>query len=370
MAKPIDKSQIMKLISVWSEELGFDALSVATLDLEADSIELTFWLKQGLQGTMGYMSKNLEKRSDPKKLFPGTLSVISARIQYRSESLSKDRIILGNDTKAFISRYALGRDYHKTVRSRLKKLGKKLESKIGRYGHRVFSDSAPVLERALARNAGLGWIGKNTMLIDPKAGSYFFLGEIFTDLKLPETNIRIENKCGSCSKCLDVCPTNAFVSPYKLDARKCISYLTIESKDEIPIDLRPLIGNRIFGCDDCQLICPWNKFAKLSSLSDFNIRNGLDDVSLIKLFLMNYSEFQTITLGSALRRITHEQWLRNIAVSLGNAEANKDIIQALAVRTNHKSDLVRNHVNWAINEQKKKLLNETKTNNCSLNLIG
>ena len=346
--------EIKRLLIEWSKELGFDALSVGKLDLDEDVRKLRVWLKNGFQGTMKYMSANLDKRANPKSLFPGTLSVISVRMSYRTESLVTDRRILANDAKGFISRYALGRDYHKTVRSRLKTLGNRLEAKIGSFGYRVFSDSAPILERSLARNAGLGWVGKNTMLIHPKAGSYFFLGELFTDLDIPYSNKRVENKCGPCSKCINICPTNAIIGPYQIDARKCISYLTIESKEEIPIELRPLLGNRIFGCDDCQIICPWNKFAKISKISDFDSRHGLNNIDLIKLFLMDSKEFQRISLGSPIKRISYEQWLRNIAVALGNAKASKDIIQTLRTRSNHESDLVRKHVNWAINEQQRK----------------
>jgi len=351
----VNTARVKRLLSEWAKEFGFDQLSVGQLDLDKDVRELHLWLEKGFQGTMKYMGNNLDKRANPKRLFPGTLSVISVRMPYRMEPLAKDRSILADDTKAFISRYALGRDYHKTVRARLKKLGKRLESEIGSFGYRVFSDSAPILERGLARNAGLGWIGKNTMLIHPKAGSYFFLGEIFTDLNIPHCNVRIENKCGPCTKCINICPTKAIVGPYQIDARKCISYLTIESKEEIPLELRPLIGNRIFGCDDCQIICPWNKFAKTSRIGDFDSRHNLDNISLIKLFLMDSKEFEKISLGSPIKRISHEQWLRNIAVALGNAKANKDIIQTLGTRSNHNSDLVRKHVSWALSEQKRKL---------------
>ena len=366
----IDTEQIIKLLTLWSSELGFDKLSITGIDLTDNAEALSFWLSSGMHGSMSYMSRNYDKRLNPQNLFSGTLSIISVRMQYRKEGVCKDKRLLTENHKAFISRYALGRDYHKTMRSRLKVLGKNLESEIGDYGYRVFTDSAPILERAIAKNAGLGWVGKNTMIIDPTAGSYFFLGEIFTDLKLPKTKTRVNNHCGTCTKCIEICPTKAIVAPYKLDARRCISYLTIESKDEIPIEFRPLIGNRIFGCDDCQIYCPWNKFAKKSDVQDFEYRNELNDIDLITLLLIDRLEFDRITQGSALRRISHEQWLRNIAVSLGNAEANPDIIQALSVRLNHESDLVRKHVKWALHEQRKKIKNETRTNNCTIDSIS
>jgi len=368
--KDIDAKQIIERLTLWSSELGFDRLSITDIDLSDNAEALSFWLSNGMHGSMSYMSRNYDKRLNPNNLFSGTLSIISARMQYRKENIDKDKNLLKEDHKAFISRYALGRDYHKTLRSRLKVLGKNLESEIGSYGYRVFTDSAPILERAIARNAGLGWIGKNTMLIDQTAGSYFFLGEIFTDLQLPRTKTRVANHCGTCNKCIEICPTKAIVAPYKLDARRCISYLTIESKDEIPIEFRPLIGNRIFGCDDCQIFCPWNKFAKKSDIQDFDYRNELNDIDLIRLLLIDRSEFNRITQGSALRRISYEQWLRNVAVSLGNAKANSDIIQALTVRLNHKSDLVRKHVRWALQEQRKKIKDETKPNNCTIDSIS
>ena len=366
----IDTQQIIELLTLWSSELGFDRLSITGIDLTDNAEALSFWLSKEMHGSMGYMNKNYDKRLNPDNLFPGTLSIISARMQYRKEDVGRDKNLLTKDNKAFISRYALGRDYHKTIRSRLKVLGKNLESEIGNYGYRVFTDSAPILERAIARNAGLGWVGKNTMLIDPTAGSYFFLGEIFTDLQLPKTKTRVANHCGTCTRCIEICPTKAIVAPYKLDARRCISYLTIESKGEIPEEFRPLIGNRIFGCDDCQIFCPWNKFAKKSDVKDFDYRHALNDIDLIKLLLIDRTEFDRITQGSALRRISYEQWLRNVAVSLGNARANPDIIQALNVRLNHKSDLVRKHVKWALQEQRKKIRNETKPNNSTINPIS
>ncbi len=366
----IDAGQIIKYLNSWSSELGFDKLSISGINLTDDAEALSFWLSKGMHGSMRYMSKNHDKRLNPDNLFPGTLSIISVRMQYRTEDIGKDKTLLTEDKKAFISRYALGRDYHKTIRSRLKTLGRNLEAEIGSYGYRVFTDSAPVLERAIARNAGLGWVGKNTMLIDPTAGSYFFLGEIFTDLQLPKTKTRVANHCGTCTKCIEVCPTKAIVAPYKLDARRCISYLTIESKGEIPIEFRPLIGNRIFGCDDCQIFCPWNKFAKKCDIQDFDYRHGLNDINLIKLLLIDRSEFDRITQGSALRRISHEQWLRNVAVSLGNAKPNPDIVQALSVRLNHESDLVRKHVKWALQQQRKKIRNETKCNNSTIHSIS
>lgn len=331
-----------------AEQLGFAQIAVASLELEIDDARLQRWLERGFHGSMQYLERNRDKRREPEKLVPGTLSVISARLDYLTESPQASWAALDDPARAYISRYALGRDYHKTLRGRLRQLAEHLRERIGPFGYRVFTDSAPVLERALARNAGLGWIGKHTNLIERENGSFFFLGEIFTDLALPVTAAPPRDHCGSCTRCIDICPTAAIVAPYVLDARRCISYLTIESREPIPEDLRPLIGNRIFGCDDCQLICPWNRYAKLTAIDDFAPRHGLDSRELIDLFNLDEHEFDELTRGSALRRINHEQWLRNIAVALGNAPSSPALVAALQRRRDHASALVREHVEWAL----------------------
>ncbi|MEX2480646.1 MAG: tRNA epoxyqueuosine(34) reductase QueG [Gammaproteobacteria bacterium] len=334
----------------WAKQLGFAEIAVASLELEGDDARLQRWLERGFHGSMQYLERNRDKRLEPEKLVPGTLSVISARMDYLTEMPQAAWDVLEDPARAYISRYALGRDYHKTLRGRLRRLAEQLSERIGPFGYRAFTDSAPVLERALARNAGLGWIGKHTNLIERENGSFFFLGEIFTDLALPVTAVPPRDHCGSCTRCIDICPTAAIVAPYVLDARRCISYLTIESREAIPEDLRPLIGNRIFGCDDCQLVCPWNRYASLTAIEDFAPRHGLDASQLIDLFNLDEHEFDELTRGSALRRINHEQWLRNIAVALGNAPSSPALVAALERRRDHASALVREHVGWALEQ--------------------
>ncbi len=316
-------------LRAWATELGFQQLAVAPLELDADHARMDDWLRRGLHGSMAYLERNGDKRAQPERLVAGTLSVISVRVDYLKASPQAAIDTLRQPGTAYIARYALGRDYHKTLRSRLKRLAERLQAQIGTFGYRVFSDSAPVLERALARNAGLGWIGKHTNLIDRETGSMFFLGEIFTDLDLPADVAQPVDHCGTCRRCIDVCPTQAITAPYELDARRCISYLTIESKAAIPVEFRAAIGNRVFGCDDCQLFCPWNRYAKLSPLDDFEPRHGLDQADLCQLFLHSEAEFEVLTRGSAIRRISHEQWLRNLAVALGNAPRSAGVIAAL-----------------------------------------
>jgi epoxyqueuosine reductase len=332
----------------WADELGFQRLSVSNLELEVDHARMDAWLKRGLHGSMAYLERNSEKRRAPQELVSGTLSVISVRADYLTQTPTEAIAVLEQPQLAYISRYALGRDYHKTIRARLQQLAKRLEAHIGPFGYRVFTDSAPVLERALARKAGLGWVGKHTNLIDREDGSMFFLGEIYTDLQLPMDLVEAPDLCGSCVRCIDVCPTGAITAPYELDARLCISYLTIESKESIPEALRPAIGNRIFGCDDCQLHCPWNRYAKLTPLADFAPRHGLESAQLVELFALTASEFDEMTRGSAVRRISHEQWLRNIAVALGNAPTSDGVVAALHGRSDHTSEMVREHVAWAL----------------------
>ena len=341
-------TQALGGLEQWARELGFAHCAVARLDLAADNAHLANWLAANYHGSMAYMRDRASLRAAPANLVPGTLSVIALRMDYLPEPLYKAWAQLENTEGAYIARYALGRDYHKTIRQRLQQLAERLGELIGPFGFRVFSDSAPVLERALARNAGLGWIGKHTNLIARRDGSLFLLGEIYTDLLLPTSSVEETDHCGTCSRCIDVCPTAAIIAPYRLDARRCISYLTIESADSIPEDLRPLLGNRVFGCDDCQLVCPWNRYARQSEVVDFAPRHGLDSASLVELFAWSAADFEQRTRGSPLRRISHEQWLRNLAVGLGNAPSSPAVLAALTARSAHPSALVREHVAWAL----------------------
>ncbi|MEL7044000.1 MAG: tRNA epoxyqueuosine(34) reductase QueG [Pseudomonadota bacterium] len=334
-------------IRAWAKELGFAQLGVSDIDLSEHEPYLQRWLAAGHHGGMEWMAAHGNKRSRPDELVPGTLRVLSLRMDYLPAG--HDPVALLDDPeRAYISRYTLGRDYHKLVRGRLAKLARRIEAELGGGRYRAFVDSAPVLERALAERAGLGWIAKNTMLINSDAGSWFFLGEIYTDLPLEPDPPQTGKHCGSCRACLDVCPTQAFVGPFELDARRCISYLTIEHKGSIDEELRPLMGNRVFGCDDCQLVCPWNKFAQRSPEDDFQPRHGLDAADLVDLFLWDEETFARNTEGSALRRIGHDRWLRNIAVALGNGPATGKSIAALNGRREHPSALVREHVEWAL----------------------
>jgi epoxyqueuosine reductase len=330
--------------------LGFQALGVAAVDLSGDADKLRAWLALGAHGEMDYMARHGSKRWMPAELVPGTLSVISARMNYWPADSAGALSVLGNPGLGYVSRYALGRDYHKLLRSRLQKLADAIGARIGPFGYRVFVDSAPVLEKPLARNAGLGWVGKHTNLIARDAGSYFFLGEIYIDLPLPP-DAPVEDHCGSCSRCLDACPTGALPAPYRIDARRCISYLTIELHGPIPVELRPMLGNRIYGCDDCQLVCPWNKYARLAGEPDFRARHGLDASSLLDLFGWDEPTFLARTEGSAIRRIGHRRWLRNIAVALGNAPRDAAIIEALKARAEHADETVREAVQWALERQ-------------------
>lgn len=343
----IDGTEMLAQIRGWAVELGFAELGVTDVDLSEHAQHLQHWLDAGYQGEMAWMSAHGSKRTRPDELVPGTLRVISARMDYLPDAANAENV-LADRSKAYISRYTLGRDYHKLVRKRLAQLAQRIESHFGGGQYRAFVDSAPVLERALAEKAGLGWIAKNTMLISSDAGSWFFLGEIFTDLPLPMTEAHTEKHCGSCRACLDICPTDAFKGPFELDARRCISYLTIEHKGSIDPELRPLMGNRIFGCDDCQLVCPWNKFAQLTSEKDFEARHALDDAALTELFLWSEETWLERTEGSAIRRIGYERWLRNLAIALGNAESSAGITEALEKRQDSPSALVREHVTWAL----------------------
>ncbi|MDA1064211.1 MAG: tRNA epoxyqueuosine(34) reductase QueG [Proteobacteria bacterium] len=333
----------------WGLELGFQQLGISDVDLATAEARLQTWLEDGRHGDMDYMQRHGSKRSRPEELVPGTLRVISVRMDYLPEDQAKAAELLDHDSRAYVSRYALGRDYHKVLRSRLATLAKKIEQKIGTFGYRAFVDSAPVLEKALAQKAGIGWIGKHTNIIHDKAGSWFFLGELYTDLPLP-VDTASESHCGTCRACIDVCPTQAIVAPYELDARRCISYLTIELRSAIPVEFRKAIGNRIYGCDDCQIFCPWNKFAKPTAEGEFAPRHGLDDIDLVELFLWSEATWLEKTAGSAIRRIGYAMWLRNIAVALGNARSTPEIIAALTSRLASTLPEVAEHTRWALEQ--------------------
>ncbi|MFZ6815516.1 tRNA epoxyqueuosine(34) reductase QueG [Undibacterium sp. Rencai35W] len=345
-------------IKTWGKELGFADLGIADIDLSHAESGLQAWLDAGHHGEMAYMAAHGMKRARPEELVPGTVRVISARMNYLPKSGEADwrsnaRAQMQAADTAVISVYARGRDYHKVLRNRLQQLADKIEARIGALGYRVFTDSAPVMEVALAAKAGIGWRGKHTLLLNRDAGSMFFLGEILVDLPLP-VDAPVSEHCGQCQSCIDVCPTRAIIAPYELDARRCISYLTIELHGSIPVELRPLIGNRVYGCDDCQLFCPWNKFAQQASVDDFDVRNGLDHASMVSLFAWSEAQFMRYLEGSPIRRIGHERWLRNLAVGLGNAansmRGDAVIVQALQAQLQHPSDLVREHVIWALQQ--------------------
>jgi epoxyqueuosine reductase len=347
-----DPAQLAVKIRAWGKELGFQQLGITATQLQDDAARLQTWLDQGLHGEMDYMHRHGSKRTHPDELVPGTVRVISVRMDYLPNESINPITLLEQPEQAYVSRYALGRDYHKVMRRRLQQLADRIQQETGPFGYRAFVDSAPVLEKPLARNAGLGWLGKHTNLINKEAGSWFFLGELLTDLPLPVDKAATEH-CGSCTTCIDVCPTQAIVAPFKLDARRCISYLTIELRDSIPEEFRTAIGNRIYGCDDCQLFCPWNKFAEPTAEGDFAPRHELDTASLAELFAWTEEEWLEKTAGSAIRRIGFECWLRNIAVALGNAPATPAVIAALTARVEHESELVREHVSWALKQHSK-----------------
>jgi epoxyqueuosine reductase len=345
-----DLTRLAQQIKQWGHALGFAAVGIADCELHAAETGLMAWLAQGFHGEMDYMAAHGAKRSRPADLVPGTLRVISARLDYLPPAAADPHAVLSDADAAYVSRYALGRDYHKVLRSRLQTLAEKITAEAGEHHFRVFTDSAPVLEVELATKSGLGWRGKHTLLLNREHGSWFFLGEIYTDLPLP-LDVPEAGHCGTCQACLDICPTRAIVAPYRLDARRCISYLTIELKGSIPLALRPFLGNRIYGCDDCQLVCPWNRFAQTATLPDFGARNGLDSARLVDLFAWSEADFNERLAGSSIRRIGHERWLRNIAVALGNAPPSPAIQAALGARREHPSALVREHVEWALSRQ-------------------
>lgn len=344
---PSELSKLATTIKQQGATLGFQQVGIADTDLSMAEAQLMRWLEKNFHGEMDYMARHGSKRSRPAELVPGTVRIISVRMDYFPPNSEDEWSVINEPHSGYISRYALGRDYHKLMRKRLQKLAQHIEKHIGPFGYRAFVDSAPVLEKAIAQKAGLGWIGKHSNLLNRDAGSWFFLGEIYTDLPLPIDQPRADH-CGSCQACIDCCPTQAITGPREVDARRCISYLTIELKGTIPVEFRPLIGNRIYGCDDCQLVCPWNRFARSSELADFAIRQGLDNPVLVDLFNWTEREFLTRMEGSAIRRIGYQRWLRNIAVALGNATATPEIISALTQRINDPSPLVAEHVEWAL----------------------
>ncbi len=350
-----DFLELKQQIINWATFLGFADLKVTDIDPGHHVDYLQNWLGKNYHGDMAYMQNHADIRKNPTKILPGAKSIISVRMNYFPEDDSL-QAVLNDPKKAYISRYALGRDYHKLMRKRLEKLGKKIAEQVEKFGYRVCVDSVPVLEKAFAEKAGLGWIGKNTLLLNRQAGSYFFLGEILIDFELPSDKPNQSGHCGTCHACIDLCPTKAIIAPYQLDARRCISYLTIENKGSIPIEFRELMGNRIFGCDDCQLVCPWNRFASLTQEIDFAPRHGLDQASLLSLFDWSESEFLEKTVGSPIRRAGYLGWIRNIVIALGNAPFDKEIIRVIEKkRESISKDWLLEHFDWAINLQKEKL---------------
>jgi epoxyqueuosine reductase len=342
----VDLEALARDIRQWGAELGFQKVGVAGVALPEDEQRLSEWLARGRHGTMHYMERHGARRARPGELLPGTVRVVSARMDYWPDA-APAAAVLGDAHLGYVSRYALGRDYHRILRPRLARLAERIAAAVGRAGYRAFTDSAPILEKALARDAGLGWIGKHTNLLDRHDGSWFFIGEIFTDLPLPMDE-PVGAHCGTCTACIAACPTQAIVAPFQLDARRCISYLTIEHDGAIPEEFRVAMGNRIYGCDDCQLVCPWNRYAKLSAEPGFRVRHGLDAPRLADLFAWSEAQFLAATEGSAIRRIGHERWLRNVAVALGNAPSMPEVITALQSRREDASAVVREHVAWAL----------------------
>lgn len=342
----MNQSALEARISAWGKELGFDAVAIAGVDLHEAEQRLGAWLARGCHGEMDYMASHGTKRSRPSELVPGTRSIITVRMNYLPDSHDGPEV-LADRSRAYISRYALGRDYHKVLRKRLQKLAERIKAEVAGMEYRVFTDSAPVMEAELASRSGLGWRGKHSLILSREAGSFFFIGEIFTSLPLA-ADPPVTDHCGSCRACIDACPTGAIIADRQVDARRCISYLTIELKGAIPEELRAPIGNRIYGCDDCQLVCPWNRFARRTREPDFAVRHGLDDVSLVELFAWSDEDFAQRMAGSAIHRIGYERWLRNLAVGLGNAPTSPEIVAALRSRLDHPSAMVREHVRWAL----------------------
>ncbi|MFU2511154.1 tRNA epoxyqueuosine(34) reductase QueG [Pseudoalteromonas sp. ASV78] len=348
-----DYQQLALDIKKWGLELGFSEVGITDIDLSKHEAQLQRWLDLGYHGEMDYMAAHGMKRARPAELVPGTVRVISVKMNYLPPDASFAKTLKNTD-KAYISRYALGRDYHKLMRNRIKQLGQKIEQHVDQLGFRPFVDSAPVLERQLAEKAGLGWQGKHSLLINKGAGSWFFLGELFVDIPLPIDKPNEFEGCGKCVACITLCPTGAIVAPYVVDARKCISYLTIELQGPIPEQYRPLLGNRIYGCDDCQLVCPWNRFGQITDEADFHPRKQLKDKDLLELFSWDEATFLKNTEGSPIRRIGHQRWRRNIAVGLGNAQFNQTIVDALTTTRDDSTALVKEHIDWALEQQQSK----------------
>lgn len=367
-ATKIDYIELAAKIKQWGKEFGFAEVGITDIDLSEHEAQLQRWLDNGYHGEMSYMAAHGMKRARPAELVPGTQRIISVKMNYLPPEASFAKA-LGNKETAYISRYALGRDYHKVIRNKLKKLGQKIEQEVGQFGFRPFVDSAPVLERQLAEKAGLGWRGKNSLLINKQAGSWFFLGELFVDLPLPIDEPNKEEGCGKCTACLTLCPTGAIVEPYIVDARKCISYLTIELQGPIPEQYRPLLGNRVYGCDDCQLVCPWNRFGQLTQEDDFAPRKNLKDQELLTLFSWTEDTFLKNTEGSPIRRIGFERWKRNLAVGLGNAPFNQTIVDALESAFHQSSDLVKEHIEWALEQQRQKQCDEDRKQSRLIRII-
>lgn len=360
----INYQDLARKIKLWGKELGFADVGICDIDLTNHEQALTRWLDKGYHGDMDYMARHDMMRARPAELLPGTLRAISVRLDYLPTD-AKFAKILKKTNHAFVSRYALGRDYHKLMRNRLKQLGNQIKTYCQQLNYRPFVDSAPILERPIAEKAGLGWVGKHSLLLNNKAGSWFFLGELLVDIPLPVDKAK-ENQCGQCVACIKICPTQAIVEPYVVDARRCISYLTIELREAIPIEFRPLIGNRIYGCDDCQLICPWNRFAKLSSEADFQARNKLDEITLLELLAWTEEEFLNNTQGSPIRRIGFASWQRNLAVALGNAPFHQDIITALSSVKGNVNGMVDEHIDWALKQQQLKQAEQLHDKNLRL----
>lgn len=342
-----DLAALARDIKRWGAEFGFQQVGIADSELGEAEARLLDWLGKGFHGEMDYMARHGARRARPDELMPGTLRVIAARMNYRPPRARDSWKVMADGGRAFVTRYAVGRDYHRVLRGRLRKLAERIHTRVEGFRYRVFTDSAPVMEVELAQKAGLGWRGKHTLLLNREAGSYFFLGEIYTDLPLPTDSVP-ENHCGTCQKCIDACPTGAIVAPYLVDARRCIAYLTAELKGSIPEELRPLISNRVYGCDDCQLVCPWNRFAPETAEEDFAVRQGLDDITLVEPFGWSEAEFHDRLAGSAIHRIGYERWLRNLAVGLGNAPTSDTVVSALRSRADHPSALLREHMKWAL----------------------
>ena len=349
----LDPVALAEALRNWAAELGFSRVGITDTDLSEAAEGLREYLHAGHHGSMAWLEERERMRTRPEELHPGTLRVISLRMDYAPRDIGQAWEVLRDGERGYISRYALGRDYHKLVRKRLQKLADRIAVEIGSFGYRVFCDSAPIMEKPLAQKAGLGWRGKHTLTLSKDAGSYFFLGEIFTDLPLP-IDAPVSNHCGSCTRCIDLCPTGAIISPYRLDARRCISYLTIEHKGSIDEELRTRMGNRIFGCDDCQLVCPFNKYAKVSMEADFAPRHGLGGLKLAELFAWDEATYLEKTEGMSIRRAGYESWLRNIAIALGNAPTSDEVQAALRSHQDHASPVVREHVAWARAQQREK----------------